>query len=110
MLRLSTDVHEKIIRQAVPDLAEEEVDATTNSPTTNPFYYPEWWDENRSMMMNGENDIDSDYERLATRVINSLDPIRLVVLEKLALFDEDDDEDLIDYKVNECIEDRTTDT
>ena len=104
MLRLSTEVHDKIIRQAVPDVTDEEVDEIIhNYPTANPFYYPEWWDERRSMVMNGENNIDLDYERLVMRAINSSDLIRLVVLETLALFGDDDDEDLIDHKVSECI-------
>ncbi len=105
MLRLSTEVHNKIIRQAVPDITDEEVDKIIhNHPIANPFHYPEWWDEKRSVMMSGENNIDTEYERLAMRAINSSDPIRLVIIESLALFDNDDDEDLIDYRVNKCIE------
>ncbi len=106
MICLSARVHETIIRQAVPNETDEEVsDITHNSPTANPLYYPEWWSESRSMMMNGENNIDPDYERVARRVINSSDPIRLVALNKLALTDDDNDENLIEEMVNKCIDD-----
>ena len=61
-------------------LTDEEVDEIIhNSSTADPFHYPEWWDEKRSMMINGENNIDPDYERVATRAINSPNPIRLLV-------------------------------
>ena len=106
MLRLSAEVHDKIIRQAVPDVTDKEVDEIIyNYPTANPFYYPEWWNQRRFLTTDGERDIDLDYERLATRAINSSDPIRLVIIEKLAIFSNDDDEDLIDYRVNKCTED-----
>ncbi len=67
-----------------------------NHPTVNPLYYPEWWDEHRSMMMGDWRDLDSEYEELARNVIRSLEPIRLAIINNLALFGDDDDEDLVD--------------
>ena len=105
MLRLSAEVHSKIVRQAVPGVTDEELDKIIYEyPTANPFYYPEWWDEKRSVTMNDRRDIDMDYERLAMRAINSSDPIRLLVIETLALFGNDDDEDLIDFRIDKCID------
>jgi hypothetical protein len=106
MLRLSVEVHSKIIRQAVSDVTDEEIDKIIyDYPTISPFYYPDWWDEKRSVTLDESNNIDLDYERLAMRVISSSDPIRLVVIESLALFNNDDDEDLIDLRIDNCIND-----
>jgi hypothetical protein len=105
MLRLSTEVHSKIIRQAVPDVTNEELDDIIYKYSfVNPIYYPEWWSEKRFMSVNNKNNIDMNYERLAMRAINSSDPIRLVIIESLALFDNDDDEDLVDFRIDECVE------
>jgi hypothetical protein len=66
MLRLSTEVHSKIIRQAVPDVTDEELgDIIYKYSFVNPIYYPEWWSEKRFMSVNNKNNIDKDYERLA---------------------------------------------
>ena len=66
MLRLSVEVHSKIIRQAVPDVTNEELDDIIYKYSfVNPIYYPEWWSEKRFMSVNNKNNIDKDYERLA---------------------------------------------
>ena len=75
-----------------------------NHPTANPPYYPEWWDEHRSMRMGDWSDLDSEYEELVKNVIRSLEPIRLAIIDNLALFDDDDDEDLIDFRVDNCVD------
>ncbi len=104
MLKLSTKVHEKIIRYSLPNVTDEKVsEITHNHPTVNPLYYPEWWDENRSMTVGDWRDLDSEYEEIATKVIKSLDPIKLAIIDNLALFDNDDDEDLVDLMVSDCI-------
>ena len=105
MLKLSTEVHEKIIRYSFPNVTDEKVsEITHNHPTVNPLYYPEWWDEHRLMTMGDWRDLDSEYEELARDVIRSSDPIRLVIIDNLALFDNDDDEDLIDLRVDNCVD------
>ncbi len=105
MLRLSTEVHEKIIWHSFPNVTDEKVSQIIhNHPTANPLYYPEWWDEHRSMTMGDWRDLDSEYEELARDVIRSLDPIRLVIIDNLALFGNDDDEDLIDFRVDNCMD------
>ena len=105
MLRLSTEVHEKVIRYCYPNVTDEEGDEIIfNYPSFSPLYYLEWWDENRSMMIGDWGDLDLDYERVARDVIRSLDPIKLVIIENLALFDDDDHEDLVDFKLNECVD------
>ena len=93
MLRLSAKVHEKIIRQAVPDVTDEELNNIIHKYScVDPIYYPEWWSEKRFVSVS-DNNIDTDYEKLAMRAINSSDPIRLAITESLALFGNDDDED-----------------
>ena len=101
MLRLSAKVHEKIIRQAVPDVTDEELNNIIHKYSfVNPIYYPEWWSEKRFVSVS-DNNIDTDYEKLAMKSINSSDPIRLAITESLALFGNDDDEDLIDLRIDE---------
>ncbi len=57
----------------------------------------------RFITRSGGRDLGLDYERVARDVIRSLDPIRLIIIENLALFD-DNDEDLVDFKLNECVD------
>ncbi len=104
MLRLSAEIHSKIIRQAVPDVTNEELDDITHKyPFVNPIYYPEWWIVKRFVTTN-KNTVDADYEKLAIRAINSSDPIRLAITENLALLDNDDDEDLVDLRIDKCVD------
>ncbi len=105
MLKLSMEVHEKIIRYSFPNVADEKVsEIIYNHPTVNPLYYPEWWDERRSMTVGDWRDLDSEYEELVRNVIRSSDPIRLLIIDNLALFDEDDDEDLVEFRLNKCVD------
>ncbi len=104
MLKLSTKVHEKIIRHSFPNVTDEKVsEIIYNHPTANPLYYPEWWDEHKSMMGDWR-DLDSEYEELARNVIRSLEPIRLEIIDNLALFDDDDEWDLLDFRVDNCVD------
>ena len=104
MLRLSAEIHSKIIRQAVPDVTNEELDDITHKyPFVNPIYYPEWWIVKRFVTTN-KNTVDADYEKLAIKAINSSDPIRLAITENLALLDNDDDEDLVDLRIDKCVD------
>ena len=68
MLRLSAEVHEKIIRQIVPEATDEQVDfVVCNYPQINPFYYPHWWDGIREEFGSENSDeIDKVYERVAS--------------------------------------------
>jgi Icc-related predicted phosphoesterase len=104
MLRLSAEVHSKIILQAVPDVTNEELnDIIYKYSFVNPIYYPEWWNVKRFVSTN-KNNIDADYKKLVMRAIKSSDPIRLTIIESLALLGNDDDEDLIDFRINECVD------
>ena len=79
-------------------------DRDYNHPTVNPLYYLVWWDEHRSMMMGDWGDLDSEYEELVRNVIRSLEPIRLAIIDNLALFGDDGDKDLLDFMVYKCVE------
>ena len=104
MLRLSAEVHSKIILQAVPDVTNEELnDIIYKYSFVNPIYYPEWWSVKRFVSTN-KNNIDADYKKLVMRAIKSSDPIRLTIIESLALLGNDDDDDLIDFRIDECVD------
>ncbi len=50
MLRLSAEVHSKIILQAVPDVTNEELnDIIYKYSFVNPIYYPEWWTQDEKI-------------------------------------------------------------
>ncbi len=104
MLRLSAEVHSKIILQAVPDVTNEELnDIIYKYSFVNPIYYPEWWSVKR-FVSTSKNNIDADYKKLVMRTIKSSNPIRLAIIESLALLGNDDDDDLIDFRIDECVD------
>ena len=104
MLRLSAEVHSKIILQAVPDVTNEELNNIIYKYSfVNPIYYPEWWNVKRFVSTN-KNNIDADYKKLVMRAIKSSDPIRLTIIGSLPLLGNDDDDDLIDFRIDKCVD------
>ncbi len=87
MLDLPARVHEKIIRQVVPNVSDEILDEIVfNYLFTNPLCYEFWWDViSKSNLVVSKKDIDNLYVRVAERVLNSSDLIREALL-KVLLF------------------------
>ncbi len=97
MLRLSTEVHEKIIRQIVPEVTDEQVDFVVyNYPQISPFYYPHWWNSIREENI---DEIDKVYERVAKLAINSPNPLEIVVTSEIDIFGRDEDVNLLNYYI-----------
>ncbi len=101
MLRLSAEVHEKIIRQILPEATDEQVDFIVyNYPQINPFYYPHWWDGIReSFVTESGDEIDEVYELVAREAINFPNPLEIVVAAEIDIFGRDEDVDLLDYYI-----------
>ncbi len=108
-------LHEKVIRQAVPDVTDEEVYCVIRYwPSINPYYYPEILDEIWLSCLEEDDadvpleciqkDISKEYESCVTQAINCVDPIRAAVIFSLCGGIGDCDEDLISSKVSECID------
>ena len=105
MLRLSAEVHEKIIRQIVPEATDEQVDFVVhNYPQISPFYYPHWWDGIREEF-GSENidEIDKVYERVARLATNSPNPLEIVVAAEIDIFGRDEDVDLLNYYITKYV-------
>ncbi len=101
MLRLSAEVHEKLIRQIVPEATDEQVDfVVCNYPQINPFYYPHWWDGIREEFGSENSDeIDKVYERVARMAIGRPNSLEIVVAAEIDIFGRDEDVDLLDYYI-----------
>ncbi len=91
MISLSEKLHEKVIRQAVPDVTDEEVYRVIRYwPSINPYYYPEILDEIWLNCLKEDDadvpleciqkEISKEYESCVTQAINCVDPIRAVVI------------------------------
>ena len=97
MLRLSAEVHEKIIRQIVPEATDEQVDFVVyNYPQINSFYYPHWWDGLRESFV---TEIDKVYEGVARLAIDFPNPLEIVVAAEIDMFGRERDVDLLDYYI-----------
>ncbi len=102
MLRLSAEVHEKIIRQIVPEATDEQVDfVVCNYPQINPFYYPDWWHGLReSSTTKNSDEIDKVYERIARLAIGRPNPLETLVAAEIDMFGRDEDVNLFVYYIN----------
>ena len=97
MLKLSEEVHEKIIRQIFPEATEEQVSfVVCNYSQINPFYYPHWRDCFREENTEG---IDEVYETVAKMAISNPNALEIVVAAEIDMIGRDEDEDLLDYYI-----------
>ncbi len=105
MLRLSAEVHEKIIRQILPEATDEQVDFVVyNYPQINPFYYPHWWDGIREEFGSENSDeIDKLYERVARLAISYPNSLEIVTAAEIDIFGRDRDVDLLDYYITKYV-------
>ena len=101
MLELSAEVHEKIVRQIVPEATDEQVDFVVREyPEISPFYYPHWWDGIREEHGSDNMDeIDKVYKRVARLANNSPNPLEIVVSSEIDIFGRDEDVDLLNYYI-----------
>ncbi len=105
MLRLSEKLHRKIIRQAVPDVTDEEVYRVIRYwPSANPFYYPEWFDDIWSKTSHRDRkEMNKEYESSVIEAIECVDPIRAAVIFQLGIFGDYSD-NFLNQKISECID------
>ncbi len=105
MLKLSEEVHEKIIRQILPEATDKQVDfVVCNYPQISPFYYPHWWDCIREEFGSEDIDeIDKVYERVARMAIGRPNSLEIVIAAEIDIFGRDEDVDLLDYYIIKCV-------
>ena len=107
MLKLSEEVHEKIVRQILPEATDEQVNfIVCDYPQISPFYYPHWRDcireefglENIDDIKEIE-EIDKVYEKVARMAISHPNTLEIVVAAEIDMLGRDEDVDLLDYYI-----------